>query len=523
MDKKFRNHISIVAEEAWSALLVLAAFIVTQILPELAESSADDFSFLEGRTLWLSLGLAVLLIAAVGARVLTWSRTYICIEENAIVIEKNTINKKKNTIGIRNISNINLEQNLFEMLFGTCKIKLDTNSLSTADKTDVKIVLKKADAEQFRAEIMRRLHNTDAAYAADKGAACTAGDERVTAGPYAGASAAAPAVSLDDDYDICADFKDIMQHGLYSVNIFSVILLLGGIVTTIGVIVQVVQNPGFVKSLLGAAAGILVAASIVISALWDTVKDFVKYYDFRAKRRGNRLYIRYGLLKKMEYTVPVDKIQALMVNQSFVARMCGRYMAEIVNVGMGDEKEEKNSFLILYCTEDVLRQRLGLLLPELSLSVEREMKKQSAYVWVIWALPFTVYVLAVILSAIIGTVLIENVEPGVRGLALAGVWAGAAFLIAFVLMCMILSRKTAGIGTGEKTLTLCQGYFGRRYTVVKYSNIQYAAFSQNFIARKCGIKKGSIHLLASAGNSTKPLPYFEDGLEETMKKAMLAR
>ena len=104
------------------------------------------------------------------------------------------------------------------------------------------------------------------------------------------------------------------------------------------------EQPELMSSLLGAAAGIIVAAGIVLSALWDTVKDFIRYYDFRAKRRGDKIYIKYGFLKKMEYTIPVDKIQALKIRQSFVARIFRKYMAEIVNVGMGDEKEEQNSF-----------------------------------------------------------------------------------------------------------------------------------------------------------------------------------
>lgn len=512
MDKKFRNHISIVVEEVWSGVLVLAVFFMTQFLPDLTDLSADDLSFLSGGILWIFLGLAVLLVLVAGARVIVWSKTYICIDENAIVIEKNTLNKKKNTIGIQNISNINLEQNLFEMLFGTCKVKIDTNSASTADKTDVKIILKKDHAERFRAEIMGRMQK-----AGESGILEQAGEEK-TVGAVAFEE---PPVSLDNDYDFCADFRDIMQHGLYSISVFSVILLLAGVAVTVGVVIQVVQNPGFVQSLLGAVAGILVALSIIFSALWDTVKDFVKYYDFRVKRRGDRLYIRYGLLKKMEYTIPVDKIQALKINQSFVARISGRYMAEIVNVGMGDEKEEKNSFLVLYCTEDVLRQRIAALLPELSFAGDSQIERQPASIWAIWAPPFFFYALAVILSAVVGTILAGSMDPGVRTLAAGLIWAGAVFLIGIVLACMILSRKTSGIGAGERTLTMCRGYFGRHYTIVKYSNIQYVSFSQNFIAGKWGIKKGSIYLLASSANQAKSLPYFKSGLEEKIKKAML--
>lgn len=525
--KKFRNHISIVAEETWSGILVLLVFGITQVLPELAEASAEDVSFLADRTLWITLGLGALLAVFLGNRFLVWARTYIYIVDNTIVIEKNTVNKKKNTIGIRNISNINLEQNLFEMLIGTCKVKMDTNSLSTADKTDVKIILKKEDAENFRREIMARMQMTGApAVSFGEGSAVDPGAADFADSSFIDGSCApgmGKRVTLEEDYDIRADFGDIIRHGLYSVNIFSVLLLLGGAAATAGAVVQVMQNPGLVKSLLGAAAGILVAASIVFSALWDTVKDFVKYYDFRAKRRGDRLFIRYGLLKKIEYTVPVDKIQALKINQSLVARLGHRYMAEIVNVGMGDESQEKNSFLVLYCTKEEMRRRLDLLLPELGFPLDQEVKRQPRSVWAVWMLPFLVYVLAVGFSALVGIALTDGMESGDKILALAGIWGGAALLILFVLAGMGLSYKTAGAGAGEKTLTLCRGYFGRHYTIVKYSKIQYARFSENFLARKCGIRKGAIHLLASAGNASHDIPWFQEGLEEKVKAGMLAK
>ena len=54
------------------------------------------------------------------------------------MIEKNTWNRKVQTIGIKHISNVNLSQNILEMMLGTCTVKLDTDSFSTADDTDVK-------------------------------------------------------------------------------------------------------------------------------------------------------------------------------------------------------------------------------------------------------------------------------------------------------------------------------------------------------------------------------------------------
>ena len=113
----------------------------------------------------------LLLIGAIAACILLafawhyiiWSRTYISIQDNALVLEKNTLNRKKNTIGISSISNINLEQNLFEMALGTCKLKLDTNSLTTADQTDVNIVLKKEYLDTLKKKKSPRERTSDEA------------------------------------------------------------------------------------------------------------------------------------------------------------------------------------------------------------------------------------------------------------------------------------------------------------------------------------------------------------------------
>lgn len=81
------------------------------------------------------------------------------------------------------------------MFLGTCKVKLDTNSMSTADQTDVKIVLKKADAEQLKGYIMKLMRQ------------CKGEKEPVEA----------EAVMV---WNLEAQTKDIVLHGFLSINIF---------------------------------------------------------------------------------------------------------------------------------------------------------------------------------------------------------------------------------------------------------------------------------------------------------------
>ena len=129
---RFRNHISIVIERLGRAILILGAVFVGNLLPEL-DTIVENLGNLKENLMIVLLasgGILAILALLLIWQVIVWSKTYISIQDQTIVIEQNTLNRKKNTIGIKNISNVNTEQNLFEMLLGTYKVKLDTNSLS---------------------------------------------------------------------------------------------------------------------------------------------------------------------------------------------------------------------------------------------------------------------------------------------------------------------------------------------------------------------------------------------------------
>ena len=142
--KKFRNHFSYVIEQLGGSFIV-GLLILWQLVPELIDDKENDFvKNVKGMGI-LSVYTVVVLIfllifgLIVAFYVRRWYKTWITISGETLTVERNTIRSVKNTVGIKNISNVNLNQNLFEMLIGTCNLKLNTNSLSTADSTDIKL------------------------------------------------------------------------------------------------------------------------------------------------------------------------------------------------------------------------------------------------------------------------------------------------------------------------------------------------------------------------------------------------
>ncbi len=475
-NKKIRNHISIVVERIGGIIGAILLFALTSMADEIKALLSGD-SLLQDR---ISLILAIIIIAIIlgvliGFQLWRWSKTFIYIQDKSIVVEQHTLQKKKNTIGIKNILNVNTEQNLFEILVGTCKIKLDTNSLSTADETDVQIVLKKKEAEVFRNAIMRLMQEDN---------------EKVIQEP------------AEDEFkwDIKAELPELLTHGLYSINILSLLLALScgfGIVLSV---IKTIQNGFANEGILGTMIGFITIFLVLAGSIWDIVKGFVKYLDFKIARREDKIYISYGIMKRVRYTIPVNKISALQFHQTIFARLTNRYMVKIINIGMGDNKEEAESFFLPYHKLPLLQQQLEKLLPEFYDGQEKELELQPAAVWVAWLYPFLLYVAAIL---IIDYALWTMFSQYYAYIIIANI-----FIFIWGMILLVCYYKTTGYYLHEDYLVVANGYFSRTICFLPYANMQYIEWKQNVFAHFIGIYNGKIHLLASTMNNVKIIPYM---------------
>lgn len=487
---KFRNHVSVILEKSLKAIGTVVAIFLLEFISDAGETgiSGEDAVF-------LVIAIAVILGVVLGYQALIWARTYISIEENTLVVERNTLNKKRNTIGLKNISNVNLEQNLLEMILGTCKVKLDTNSLSTADETDVNIVLKKVDAEQFRSWVLAKAEGRDVNEVVPTEATQVQQD-------------------ADEESGIIGQIGDIILHGLFSIRITMLILLIGIIVLQIWNITELGTEE------LGDTIGEILVSLFVafyFAALiaWGIVKEFFKYLNFHIERKKDKVYLSYGLFKKVAYSVPVDKINGIRLSQTPLARMGRRYMVEIINVGMDDDENEMNTFFLPYNKLENISSQLHQLLPEFDGALEIKEEKQPKAVWLL-SLPWLVLY---ILVAWIVYILVGNYAPDTS--LKEGVIAAAVVVLIWRTITKLAGFLTKAIGVDDKFLKIVDGKFARRILLVKYDKIQYVTGRQCIIAKHFKIQKGTISLLASLKNRIHELPYFKENDMERLKNKLL--
>ena len=511
-NKRFRNHFSIVFERLGAGFLAFVMIFLyegAELLREIGTVIANLENMKEELlTILLAvLGIIVLFAIVVCLQIFRWAKTWITIQDQAIVIEVNTLKRKKNTIGIKNISNINLEQNLFEMLMGTCKVKMDTNSMSTADSTDVKIVLKKAQAEEFKVQILGMIAQSQRSkvYEEQSGLGKEADTEntQIYMESFIGEQMSGPGAGVEE----------MLTQGIFSLKLWSIPLLILSIIGVVGTISEAIQEGAAAEGIWGVLSSILLIGIFGASLLRDMIKGFIRYYGFRICRLGDRLHIRYGLLKKASYTIPVDKINAVRLVQSPQARIAGRYMAELVNVGLGDDTKEEQSFFLLYDKKDRIHNKIRELLPEFADELDNDISRQSSKVWFVWMWPALEY-----LAVIVAVMLILSEVMREEMLIVIAV---IATITVFVMIYVVGNYFTRGYYVGENSLKLVDGNFGKRILIVKYPKIQYLKTSKSFLARYFHIQKGEIYLLASTKNRIHNVPYFPEEKVEIIREKLL--
>ena len=494
---RLRCHFSSIFESLWQFWAIIAVTLFNQIdtiieLVQDMKSSGIRQALAEGG-IW---GLAVILAVTAAVllfQFLRWRKTWVTLDRNLIIIERNTLNRIHNTIAVENLSAVNVERNLFERIVGTARIKMDTSSMTTADKTDVSLVFREDKAIAFRQAVISRMNQAKGVAAEEN----LAEEIRPDVVPE----------SIAESGNVFSyGAWDMAKHSFYSMSIINLLIVVGGIASSVWYRTSEYYEPGAILDHAGAVIPVLL---VFVSAAWGLIKKYIIYYNFRVYRDGDDIHLRYGLLKLKSYTVPIDKISALQIVQPTLSRIFGKYQARIVTVGVGDESSELSNLTMAVSKEEMLHQ-LGVLIPEfmgegILEGVSRESRKGIG----VRAVKSVKWILMI-----------------AAGAAATGLWTElptwiiaccAAGLLGFIILLYGLSHISAGWKKGEQALVLMEGCFKKSWTVCRYDKVQMLSLVAHPAARYMGIKRGSVHMLKMAAQ----MPYMEDEQAEEIAKAVI--
>lgn len=483
---KTRCHFSIIFESLWKFWLVIILILFNEldtIIDLVQEIGTGGIKgLIQTGGLWGLGAILLLTLIVFFIQFLRWRKTWVILDDNLLIVEKNTLNKSKKTIAIENISAVNMERNLFERLVGTYRIKLDTNSMTTADETDVSIVLREDLAIDFRKTLIERMNLLKGNIEEPALSEERQPDELFKAG-------------AEGKKVFHSTPKDMLMHTLYTLPLFSLIIAIGGI----GAAVWYVSSFGFLSFIKDFLGGFLAVALMIIGSIYNLVKRFITYYDFTAYRDGKDLHVRCGLIKLRSYTIPVDKINAIQIEQPPFSRIFKKYNVKVVTVGMGDEDGESSN-IAMSLSRQQLKEQLEELIPEYGWADFQSLEKEErggARVRLVKSIKWHIF-----------TILVALLLALVVKLPLWAAIGIPIFADAYINLLYVLSHKASGYLVRDEGLVFSGGYFQKTYMVCTYKKMQVLNLTHHPAAKKMGICDGVIMLL----NSAMGVPYIKTDL-----------
>ena len=512
MDNKFRNHPSLMLEQLGVFGVIIITFLISS-LDDLDEILGDIKNSDSTTLLIIILVILAVILFRLAVNTIVWYKTWITVDETSITITKNTIFRSVNTIGLRNISNINIERNLLERILGTSTVKIDTESRSTADTTDVTILLRKDKAEALRERLL-------AGATAAKHTQTIAANEQLdgTAGAAASVpnngqvtSANAAPNSRQVLSEVAYNTKQVLTHCVYSASIISLLVCLAALIAIIAFFLKMVvfgdhSIGSLIQMIPTALGGIVVIGSFVYAALRSLIGDFFRYYSFRIKRMPDHLHMEFGLFKRTSYEIPIKRISSIIVQRPVFSRISKRCFVDIINIGMGDEKEE-NTRLLLSIPEKHLPELLHRLLPEFDAyfteSDTASIRPPKAIWWkkIIGSAKLLVFLA-------IGWTLMITVF-GVTGLpAVLGCIGSFVLAMLIYLIGCYGTYKANKLQLRENYIAITSGMFASSTQFIDYHKIQYIELQQTPVERLLHLQHGIVYILAGAMNSFAGIPCF---------------
>lgn len=269
-----------------------------------------------------------------------WYKDLYCIKNNVIMVKEGLIFINRKEIPFNKIQTVDISQGIKHRVFGLSLVKVDTGN-STIQKEELSFLLKKTEAENLKNNIFA-IKNRDAQILSS--------DEET----YKGYK------DVCQSKEFMVSTRELILSAITSNAVFTGILFLASAFPFIDDYLKdflenifskssfFVENINFDKLGIGSIVLwiiLILVIYIIVSLIVAVITTLIKFHGFSVKRENDNLIIKYGLLEKKNYIMPIKKISAIYLKQNVIKQIFKMRAIHIETVGYGNEKGESS---ILY-------------------------------------------------------------------------------------------------------------------------------------------------------------------------------
>jgi putative membrane protein len=290
--------------------------LVVILLPTLQNPSSENV---------VSVVLSILYgLVALPAIVLQYLRFSYRITPKQIVIQKGVLRRQNRSIPIERIQNIQIQQNLVARFIGLAKVTIETAGSSATEGSLEYVGL--GDAHEIRQAVRSFQHRST--------------DDVEDAAP--------PPEAADSETLFAMPLPRVLLSGAFRFSLFYIALVFSALqLVDPEVIVQrFLRSQGRIDQITETMAAypvLTVLATIVVAGILGWISGVLihlaRYYGFQLWLDDDKLRKRHGLFTVTEGTIPLKKVQALILRTNPFMRAFGWYELEVQTVGMNVDEQ----------------------------------------------------------------------------------------------------------------------------------------------------------------------------------------
>ncbi|MBW3553342.1 MAG: PH domain-containing protein [Gemmatimonadetes bacterium] len=317
--------------------------VARQLLLPAIVGGASAGGAIGGTIQWILLILSVPSVVIAFAQ---WLAFRFRIEDDDLIIDSGVLARRRRVIPLARVQNIDLEQGFIERLAGVAQLRLETASGGTDTEASL-AVLSLEEAHGLQAELMRRRNHARGARGL-YGAGSPGGAE--------GAASAAAASEAETE----VSSRVLLRLGLADLAIAGATSNEAGLIAAgLATMLQVAGDFGqwgwieaVTEPILGRSAGLGFAAAVMAGAIlavlffvlgWvvSIAATVVRFHGFTLTRVGDDLRREYGLFSRHRSTVPLERVQAIRIEETLLRRPLGLTALKIETAGAGPGRSDQ--------------------------------------------------------------------------------------------------------------------------------------------------------------------------------------
>ena len=463
-EERFRNHPTTIVQHLFVIIVILIFSLNSIIMGD------------------LQLGLIIIGVIVIGGLIGTiiyWSRRTMTFTETEAIVESNILYKKRKVIPYSKVGSVNLTRGVFNQIFGTTTLSIHVNTSANPKVAEARFTFDIDLAERIKAELSKGVFDQEDTH-----------DEK--------------------EYESIIKFSkvDIILHSILGMPTYY--FLFG--------FVMIIYSIGSAVFLEGSGMWFALLMYAVTQPI-PMIMSFLKYLNFKMYRIGDHIHIQHGTIQKFVTKFDINRINAVRIRKPLIARMIGRSCLEAEVVGINMNSGDVTPLLCLMSKNSEIERTIRELVPEFIYETNLvDQPKSSRYPLMSKAVIGSL-ISTVILGPLAYVLYTETYDPSMSSMEV--MFVKHVFLAALVLSILFLfyaahvSFKIKKISKGDSLFTVINGLVDRQIVTMQYDRVQILTVSASPIARRFGLARGSIRLLAAMGTRNIKTGFFmKEDLDE---------